>query len=81
MPPTLLPLDLRPAILIQNMIKKHLYNQNEAREPEELEELEADSEFKELGDEDSEGAENPKSIGEDDASEEESGVSGTEDSI
>ncbi|MDO8574702.1 MAG: hypothetical protein Q7R61_00245 [bacterium] len=50
------------------MIKKRLYNQNEADEPEELED---DSELKELGDEDLEETENPKSADEDDDSEKE----------
>lgn len=54
------------------MVKKRLYYQNEAKEPGELEELEDDPEFKELGDEDLEETETPKSTGEDDASEEES---------
>lgn len=66
----LLPLGLRPVILIQNyqpkrknMVKNNLYNQNEADEPEELED---DSEFKELGDEDLDETESPKSADEDD---------------
>lgn len=48
------------------MVKGHLYYKNEDGEPEEdLEELEDDPEFKELGDEDSEGTENPDGAYED----------------
>ena len=52
------------------MDKKHSYNQEEASEPEELED---DPELKELGDEDLEETENPKGEGEngDDISEDE----------
>lgn len=51
------------------MVKNPLYNQNEAQEPEELEN---DPEFKELGDENlEEETENPKSTDEDDALKEE----------
>lgn len=56
------------------MVKKRLYNQNEDNEPEELED---DSELKELGDEDMEEAENPKR----DVAEDEDEISGTEEEL
>ena len=50
------------------MVKNHLYNQNEADEPEELED---DPELKELGNENLEETENPKSTDEDNILEDE----------
>lgn len=60
------------------MAKEHLYYKNEAEEPEELEELEDDPEFKELGNDNLEETESPDRTGEDDASEEENVMPETE---